>query len=269
MRQYSNKKDLFIELVRTNFKIRYSSSFLGLVWVLIKPFVTFITLYVVWSAFRGGVSDNYQVNLLLGIMLYSYINEGVVFGMNGLLDKADIILKVNFPREIAVVSSIGMASINLSINLVIFYIFTLFNDVTWTLIGIVWFIVVVFIFTLLIYGLNLFLSIILIRLRDLEHIFELGFQTLFWGTPIVYELGEGAGKIGGTLGDIISLNPLTFLVTLARGALIEGKIVNLVIWGKEYSSVMIMGILFVISLILIFFGRLYFRSQIRKIAEYF
>ncbi len=264
-----NTKDLLFELIKTNFKIRYNNSILGFVWVLIKPFAMFTILYFVWTAFRGQTVENYQVKLLLGIILYTFVNEGIIFGMNGLLDKAHIILKVNFPREIAVLSSVGMAVINLSINLIIFIVFSFFNPVHPSIIGVLYFFFVISIFILMVYGFNLFLSILLIRLRDLQHIFELFFQLLFWGTPIFYEIGTNPGQIGGKMGNLVSLNPLGWLIDISREALIYGKIANLTIWGYEVSSLSIMLILLIMSMLLIFFGKIYFQNQVKKVAEYF
>lgn len=261
----NNTKDLLIELVKTNFKLRYNNSFLGFVWVLIKPFATFVILYTVWTAFRGANVEFYQVKLLIGIILFTFLNESVIFGMNGLLDKAHIILKVNFPREIAVLSSVLLAVVNLSINLVIFVVFGIFNHIHWSLIGILWFITSIMIFSLIIYGINLFLSIMIIKLRDLQHIFELFFQLLFWTTPIFYSIND----IGGKVGFLISLNPLGMLITIARDALIYGKIGILRIgyWDIQSGYVLISGLLLGIFLVII--GRKYFNNQVKKVAEYF
>ncbi|MBD3363276.1 hypothetical protein GF362_06155 [Candidatus Dojkabacteria bacterium] len=265
----NNYKDLLIELIKTNFKIRYNNSVLGFIWVLIRPFATFVILYTVWSAFRGQDIENYQVKLLLGIILFTFIKEGIIFGMNGLLDKAHIILKVNFPREIAVMSSVAMALINLLINLLIFVVFALFNPVDWSLVGYLWFFVVIIGAILFIYGFCLYLSILLIRLRDLQHIFELFFELLFWVTPIFYEVGDQVGQIGGKIGKIISLNPVGMLIDIARDALINGKIATINIWGRDIESIWFVAVLYILAFMIIISGRVFFNSQVKKVAEYF
>lgn len=262
-----NYKDLLWELIKTNFKIRYNNSILGFVWVLIKPFAMFAILYTVWSAL-GRNSENYQVRLLLGIILFTFVNEAIIFGMNGLLDKAHIILKVNFPREIAVMSSVAMAVINLSINLIVYLVFSLFNPVTPSLVGIGWGFVAIFVSSILIYGVTLFLSIMLIRLRDLQHIFELVFQLLFWGTPIFYTLGEEI-PFEHTIGKVISLNPLGWLIETIRQGFIYGEIATLRIWIYDISSLWVILLTFVVGIITVMLGRMYFRKEVKKVAEFF
>lgn len=260
-----NSKDLFFELVKTNFKIRYNNSVLGFLWVLLKPFLTFVIMYVVWTAFRGERAQNYQVYLLLGVILFTFVNEGIVLGMNGLLDKAHIILKVNFDRQIAVLSSVAMSIINLCINLVIFFIFALFNPINPSFVGVVFFLITIAIAIFIMYSLNLFLSIMLIKLRDLQHIFELFFQLLFWVTPIFYSIDE----LGGDIGNIISLNPLGMLIRIARQSLIEGEISTILIWQTQVSSIYIVAIASLFGLVIFLLGRIYFKNEVRKVAEYF
>ncbi len=273
MKLSHNHKDLLYELVKTNFKLRYNNSILGLIWVLIKPLAVFTILYFVWTAFRGSTEPNYQVNLLLGIMLFNFVNEAIMFGMNGLLDKSHIILKVNFPREIAVLSSMLMAVINLIINLVIFGIFSLFNPIAVTLGSFLWFIFIIVSITIFIYGIDLFLSILLIKLRDLQNIFELFFQLLFWATPIFYTLGNLPGQIntgeGQTFGNLVSLNPLGWIITSARQALIGGNIGNIDILNSEISSFYLIVFLFLFGCVLTILGRIFFKHKVKEIAEFF
>lgn len=253
--RFANKNDLLIELVRTNFKLRYNNSFLGFLWVLLKPFCMFLVLFFIFSYFRGGWIENYQVYLLLGIILYTFFNEGVVFGMNSILGTAHIILKVNFPREIALTSSVVMAVVNLTINLLILGVFILFNPLHVTLLSIIYFVGVLLVLFLLVYGISFFSSIVLVKLRDLEHITTLIMQLLFYATPIFYPvtiLPESVRKV-------VLLNPLTVIVQAARSALIYGKIEKL----PE------MGIVLGVSVVLLILGHRYFKRNVKRIAELF
>lgn len=206
-------------------------------------------------------------------MLFNFVNESVMFGMNGLLDKSHIILKVNFPREIAVLSSMLMAVINLVINLFIFGIFCLFVPIGVTFATFLWFIFIVISIAIFIYGIDLFLSILLIKLRDLQNIFELLFQLLFWATPVFYSLGHEPGMIatgpGHTLGNLVSLNPLGWIITSARQALIQGKIGFVDIIDYQVSGFYLIVLLFLVGCITVFAGRIFFKHKVKEIAEFF
>lgn len=253
-----NKIDLFWQFVVTSFKLRYQNSALGFLWVLIKPYSTFLVMYFIWQKISRQDLDNYALFLLLGVVLYTFFNELVVGGQNSLLERSHVILKVNFPRQIAIISALTNALINLLINLVfVGIIIVLTSNIAPDLVGILYFAFVVltlFIFTT---GLAFFTSILTIRFRDLQDIFELGLFLLFWATPIFYAL-EG-GFVGGTVGKLISINPLGIVINQARAGLdIYGEI--------DFPIILLF---FVVSLLFSAIGWVYFSKNVKKIAEYY
>jgi len=227
-----------------------------LVLLLLISSLYFLIMYFVFTAFRGGQHDStYAANLFLGIVIFTFFQEGVIFGMNSLLDMSGIILKVNFPRQIAIFSSVLMAVINLSINFIVTLIITLVFSFNPNFIGLLYAFFIIVIIFMLVYGLSLFLSIIIIRLRDLQHIMDLFFQLLFWGSAIFYSIDE----ISGTTGDLIRLNPIAILVDAARKGFISGQVDHL-------STVLIV---FVLTIIVVVTGQIFFNKRIKKVAEYF
>lgn len=251
----NNRLDLFKQLTKTSFKLRYNDSILGFIWVLLKPLVTFAILYVVFSSLRPQNSENFQIYLLLGVMLYSFFSESVTFGMNSLLDKAHIILKVNFPKQIALASSLSMSVINFMINMIVLVIFIIFNPVNLTVTGMLYFGLIALTILGMTYALSLFTSIITVRLKDLKNIVEILLQLGFYATPIFYSLEIVPEKYRS----FIELNPLTILIQAARRAVLDGTI------GDLPQILLII----LITLIAIVLGEIYFKSQVKKVAEYF
>jgi len=248
--------DLLRELVKTRFKLRYNNSILGFVWVLMKPILSFLIMFFVFGAFKtGGHEPDFAANLFSGLILFYFLQEGIIFGMNSLMDMANIILKINFPREIAVLSSIVMALINLGINFVVIILITLLTGFVPNFVGVIYFFFIVLILIALVYGITLFLSIIFIRVRDLTNVMDLVFQLLFWGSAIFYNLGDMQGRTG----DIIRMNPVAILIDAARRGFIKGEIAHLDV------VLLIAGL----AVLLVFFGRRFFNKNVRKIAEFF
>ena len=252
----NRKFDLLKELVKTRFKLRYNNSILGFVWVLMKPMLNFLILYFIFTAFRSGGHDpSYAANLFIGLILFYFFQESITFGMNSLMDMANIILKINFPRNIAVISALMMAVVNFAINFLVIIVLTLVLGFRPNFTGIVYFLFVVGLIFLLAYSITQFLSIIFVKVRDLTNIVELAFQLLFWGSAIFYNLDD----MGGTTGQVIRLNPLAILIDAARKSFVFGEITHI----KEI--LLISGV----TLILLFIGRWFFNRNIRKIAEFF
>lgn len=252
-----NKIDLLSELVKTSFKMRYQNSALGVLWVLIKPYSQFLVQYVVWTRITNFQIPNYQLYLLLGIIMFTFFNELIILGQMSLLDRAHIILKVSFPRQIAIFSALISAFINLAINMVFFIIIALINNVTITPFSIIYFIflsIILFIFGV---GISFFTSIATIKLRDLKNVFELGMFLLQWLTPIFYSISSNL--VEGSVSNYIAANPLGIIINQARAAFgIYGQL-----------NIPLMFAYLIASIIVFVVGWSYFTVKVREIAEYF
>ncbi len=250
-----NDRDLLLEFVKTDFTLRYNNSVLGFLWVVLKPLLMFTVMYIVFSLFLGTSVKYYALYLLLGIMLYNFFNEVTVNGMNSLLQKKDIMLKVNFKRYIAVIGSSVIALINLFFNLIVSVVFFIFNRVLPSFEGILFFLLGIIILYILGIAISFFISIFYVKFRDLQHIWEIVMFVLFYLTPIVYPISLVHGKFAL----IIDANPLTHILNFARQSIIYGK----------YLSVYSTMIIFVLSITLFILGFYFFERSIKKIAEDF
>lgn len=251
----ANQKDLLEVLIRTNFKLRYNNSILGFIWVLMKPFLYFLMLFIVFTAFRGGeLSAQYGANLLLGIIIYTLVNEGIVFGMHALTDLAGVILKVNFPRQVAVTSAVFMAVTNFVFNMIILVVLSILGGFIPTIEGFLYFVAILAMVIFSLYSISLFGSILLVKIRDLEHIMELVMQLVFWGSAVFYSIDD----MSGAFGQLIRLNPLALVIHASRQALLQGEIIH----------VKAMLIMTVFSFLLYLAGNAFFKRNIKRIAEF-
>ncbi len=253
----SNYVDLLSEFIKTDFKHRYKNSFLGFLWMVIKPLALFSILYFVWSAIMKTRSES-ALFLLSGVMLIGYFNDGVTLGLNSLLSKAHIILKIDFPRDVVILSSTLVSVINFLVNFAILIIFTLFGHYTITFVGMLLAILSIITLYVFILGLSFFLSVWNIIVKDLHHIVELALQMMFWATPVLYEVKS----LPVTLQKIIWFNPVAHILEAFRLGLLHGDVVK----AQNFVSILIvLGI----SGILAITGYLYFKPNVKKIAEFF
>lgn len=251
--------DLLLELVQTNFKLKYKGSVLGFLWVLLKPFFIFLILFAIFVNIVKGTTDlttkEYTLYLLIGMVFFNFFNEGIIFGMNSLLDKSQIILKVNFNRLIAVASSIALALINFGINLFIIAIVAIFIGVHLTIFSALYLIAIIAAMITLILAISLYTSIILIRLRDLTHITELALQLLFYASAVFIPIEAIPEKYH----EIILLNPLAVYIQAARSAVIYGTV----------ERPLFIAASFAISALLVISGFFFFEKRVKKITEFF
>jgi len=205
-------------LARTDLKMRYQGSWLGIVWVFLKPFCLFLILNFVFSHLFFRDTPTYSIRLLIGLILWSFFAEASMMGMISLVAKAPILKKVYLPKWLIIVSSTIHSGLAFLFNLIILFLFLfLYYHIFPKPLNILAF----FLYVILIYGISLifsfFTAALYVRLRDLNQIWELLLQVLFYASPIIYPFTA----VPANVRSLLYLNPMTLLIEHSRIALID------------------------------------------------
>ena len=223
-----NRKNriLLNELTKTDFKLRYQGSVLGYLWAIIRPLLMFGILYIVFAKFLrfGAEIPHYPVYLLIGTVLWNFFTECTNQGIQSLIIRSDLMRKIAFPKWIIVLSATTTALINLAINLVVVIVFSLLSGVelSWT-----WLIVPLLILELylLSFGIALFLGSLNVKFRDVQSIWEVLIQALFYAIPIIYPLSMVVNYSDVTA-NVLMLNPIAQVIQDVRFCLITNETVT-------------------------------------------
>jgi polysaccharide ABC transporter membrane-spanning protein len=208
------------ELSKTDFKLRYQGSILGYLWAIIRPFLMFGILYLVFAKFLrfGDEIPHYPVYLLVGTVLWNFFTECTNQGIQSLLIRSDLMRKIAFPKWIIVLSATTTALINLGINLIVIIIFSLFSGVIpnfgWLLVPFV-----ILELYLLSFGIALLLGSFNIKYRDIQSIWEVLIQALFYAIPVIYPI-QMVFSYNVSVANILMLNPITQVIQDVRSLLI-------------------------------------------------
>jgi ABC-2 type transport system permease protein len=257
-RSYAN---LLRELAITDYKVKYQGSLLsGYLWSFAKPLLLFGVLYFVFTRFvrlGSGVPD-YALQLLLGIVLWSYFADATVRGMSSIVDRGDLIRKVYFPRMIIVIAASLSSLITLGLNLIVVVAFFLFAGVGLHLSTPVFLLLIVELYALTL-GTSFLLAALYVRFRDFRHIWELGLQLLFYATPIIYPLSFIPAKWQA----LFSLSPIAQIVQDSRKVLISPS--TLAPLDILHSPLVVIP--YAIPVIVLVLGYLYFDHAAAAFAE--
>jgi ABC-2 type transport system permease protein len=220
---FQRNLNLVRELSITQFKLKYTGSALGYVWSLVKPAMLFSIMYLVFSvllkaAGTGPGSKHFPVQLLLGIVIWTFFAEATSSAVNAIAGAGDLIRKAYFPRWILVVASTTSATLTFAINTVLVIVVTLALgqlDLTWrSLLAPLFYVELV----VLILGLSLLLSALFVFFRDLGHIWEIVSLVLFYGSAVVFPFSRIPRQ---ALRDIDGLNPIAQIIQDLRHALVD------------------------------------------------
>jgi len=222
-------------------------------------------MYVVFVHFLkfGAGIPHFEVQLLLGVVLWNYFSEVTMSGITAIVGKGDLMRKLYFPRYVIVLAGSFSALINLAINLLIVGVLIVINgvDIGPRAILIIPIIMELFVFAL---ALAFLLSALYVKLRDLNYIWELVLQVGFYATPIFYPLSMVA-KVSEDIVKIMMLNPITQMIQDARYALISADVPTL--WGLFSPHSYIRIVPFLIIGLLLWSSIVYFKRQSPSFAE--
>jgi ABC-2 type transport system permease protein len=213
---------LTLVLAVTDFRLRFFGSALGYLWQLMRPLMLFGVLYAVFNTFLKftGPERYYPVALLLGIVLFSFMAEATGGSVRSLLLRENLVRKVDFPRLAVPLATVSTALFNLALNLIPVVVFLLAagGRPRWSWLEVPLLIVVL---TVFVTGLAMLLSALFVRYRDVEPMWEVLLQVLFYASPIFYTVELVARKSSDQVAQALLCNPFAAILQQFRHAFVD------------------------------------------------
>jgi len=248
-------------LAITDFKLRFFGSALGYLWSLARPLLLFGTLYFVFTEivrFGEGI-EHYPVYLLSSIVLFTFFSETTSRGVRALVERENLLRKIRFPRMVIPLSVALHSLFNLGLNLIVVFAFVFASGIEPTL---DWFQIPLLIGMLVFFatGVTMLLSALYVRFRDMEPIWEVALQLLFYGSPVIYVITT----VPDSVRELVMFNPIASILTQWRHAVIDqdAPTAGTAIGGLE---LLVVPVVFVLALFAL--GWWVFTREAPRIAE--
>jgi len=216
MGKLKNFWQLSLALAKTQFKLRNEGSYLGILWYLLNPLLMFILLLFIFSSSLGSAVPNYPLYLLLGVVMFNFFQQITSFSIRTMDENRLIVKSINFSRESLVASNVLRTLFAHLFEIVLFFIIALFFGVS--LKGIIFYIPILLLFSIFIYGASLILSSLYVYFIDIENIWLFFSRLLFFATPIFYSVSSGKLFI------LNLFNPVYYFITIARELIIYNRL---------------------------------------------
>jgi ABC-2 type transport system permease protein len=208
-------------LAYLDFKLKFFGSILGYVWQLVKPLMLFSVLYIVFTqVFRFGSVPYYGVVLLSGIVLYSFFSESTLGAVTSVLGAEGLIRKISFPIMAIPLASVTSIGLTLFLNYGVVIGFALANGITptWRWIEIIPLLLLLYVVAA---SVAVTLSAYYVRFRDVNPIWEVIAQVLFYATPVIYPI-TFISDHHPELAKVVMCNPVATIIEQMRYVLIGG-----------------------------------------------
>jgi ABC-2 type transport system permease protein len=218
---------LTYNIARNEFKLKFFGSVLGYVWQVMKPLLLFAVMYAFFVLIahvgRGGKPSEkfYGVQLLGSIVLFTFFQEATGGAVRCVVDRENLVRKIQFPRLAIPLAMVLLSFFNLIMNLVVVLIFALAFGVrpmlSWLELPLILAMLVV-----LATGFAMLLSAMFVRFRDMQPIWEVVTQIVFYGSPVIIPIATVREKLytRPLLYHIYMLNPLASVFQQFRHAIV-------------------------------------------------
>lgn len=241
-------------LARRDIKVKYAQTFIGIGWTLLQPLTTLlIYLFFFNYLLRVNVPGvPYALFVFTGMLGWYFFNYVFFQGSNVLLEKQDIVKRIDFPKIILPFSKVMVALIELGISMaVLIAVYIVTATVPGLTLLLFPFIVVVSI--PIIMGPALWIAALTVRQRDLMHFAPYLVNFGVWLTPVFYP----TTLIPGKYVFVLYTNPIAAMLEMFRFCLLPAYSFNLnYFWGLGFGMIIFLS------------GFCYFKKIDKTIPDY-
>ncbi|MGI8997318.1 MAG: ABC transporter permease [Pyrinomonadaceae bacterium] len=210
-------RELLYFLTLRDIKVRYKQTLLGVAWVIIQPLFTMLLFTLVFNRlaqFDTGPALPYPLFAYSGLLLWTFLSNGVINSTGSLISNTNLITKVYFPRMFIPAAAIGAGLVDLAIASLILVALALYYGVAlmWGLLLLPLFVGLTLLLAL---GTGLLVSALTVKYRDLRHVLPFMIQFWLFASPVIYP----ASIVPERWRWLLAVNPLTGVLEGFRAAL--------------------------------------------------
>jgi len=214
LRNLWNRRELLSSLIRSDIRIKYKNSALGIVWSMLTPTLFLAIYWLVFAKFLKNGIPNFVVYLFAGMIVWNMFNTSLSTATGVIVVRSGLVKKVSFPREILALANVGAATFYFFIQVCVFGLYLLVVDHSPDY---AYFWLLPFAFLALYFftaALAIVMSAVTVYMRDMEHFILIILQLWFFMSPIVYSYEHSIAPQlhAHGLAWLYFLNPITLIM---------------------------------------------------------
>ena len=248
-------RELLVFLVWRNILIRYKQTVIGIAWALVQPVLTMVVFTVVFGTLAKLPSDGapYAVLTLAAVLPWQFFSNGLSAGSNSVVNAANMVRKVYFPRLFIPLSDCLSGSLDFAVSLVL-----LLGLMGWYRVAITWSLLLLpvfaFVAMLAAIGPGLWLSALNAKYRDVKYVVPFIVQAGLYISPV----GFSSSVVPERWRFWYHLNPLVGVIDGFRWAILGPT------FAPEWRG---FALSMLVVLAMLVSGLFYFRKTERTFAD--
>lgn len=240
-------------LVNSDLHGRYKGSVLGFLWTFINPLLQLLVYSIIFSIILRMGIENYSLFLFVALIPWIFFASSIQSGSSCIINNANLVNKIYFPREVLPISVVNSAFINMLYSFIIVIAAVIFYGTDNVYENYIYLPFLFAIEYLIVLGITLIVSAVTVYFRDLSHILSILLMMWQFLTPILYPVT----MVPEEYRYIFDLNPMTNIVLSYRELLFYNNVPDIYLLLKSL----------IYGLILLFFGFIFFGRLKKGFSE--
>ncbi len=248
-------RELLYFLTWRDVKVRYKQTFLGIAWAILQPLLTMLVFTIFFGKLAGIEAKTegipYPIFVYAGLMPWTFFSNAITTSGNSLVNNANLITKVYFPRLVIPAAAVMAGLVDFTIAFFLMIGMMFYYGVP-TSRQLLLFPVLVVLTTLLAIAMGMWLSALNVKYRDIRHALPFIVQLWMFVSPIIYP----SSSVPENWRWLLALNPMTGIIEGYRSSLFS-KPIN---WSA-------LGISAIITLVMMVYAAYSFRKMEKDFAD--
>ena len=178
-------REILLNLIRKELKVKYTKSVLGAAWSMLNPLFYLAVFSFVMKVLGRGIPD-FPIYLLSGVIAWNFFSGSLTLATRSIIDNTSLVKKVYFPKEILPLAAVGTCLVDFAIQysvLIVYMVVTGYSFLGWNTLLVIPATATLMIVTV---AISFWVSAVNVTYRDVQHLLNLLLLAWFWLTPIVY-----------------------------------------------------------------------------------
>jgi ABC-type polysaccharide/polyol phosphate export permease len=212
-------RELLVRMTARDLLLRYKQTVMGFGWAIFMPLVNTAIFSVIFTRVAAiDVGTPYPVYAFCGLVAWNFFASSLRFSVTSLTSNPSLVTKVYFPREIFPFSAVLVSIVDFAVSALVLVALMLYYRVAigWPILMVPVVVLAIVVFTA---ATALAVSMANLFYRDVKYLFEIVIAVWMFATSVVYPIG----RVGGKLGAVLALNPMTHLIDAFRAVLLDQR----------------------------------------------
>ena len=212
-------RHLLATLVWRTLRVRYQQTVIGVGWALLQPLLLAFVFTIIFGRLAGIPTNGqpYPIFVLSGLLVWLFVAQSFNTATVSMVLNAHLITRIYFPRVILILTALITGLVDFLCAFLLLALMMIWYGIAPT-IGVVFFVPMLALAMLTVFGLSLWLSALHVAYRDIGHVMPFLVQLWMFLSPVIYP----STLLPPKYSFLYALNPVVSVIDTSRWAFTGG-----------------------------------------------